>query len=132
MFSGRKGRIKSLLLNQNFIAGLGNIYADEALWRAQIHPLRSAATLTSDEIVSLHAGIVSILSDAIQSGGTSLSDNQYRQPDGGAGAYQALLAVYGRAGADCPRCGAGVERLVVGQRGTHFCPGCQKLLGSMA
>jgi formamidopyrimidine-DNA glycosylase len=127
MLAERRGRIKPLLLNQGFIAGLGNIYADEALWRAQIHPLRSAATLTMDEIVSLRAGIVSVLSEAIGDGGTSLSDNRYRQPDGDAGAYQALLAVYGRAGQTCTRCSATIERLVVGQRGTHFCPGCQAL-----
>lgn len=125
MLAGRRGRIKPLLLNQNFIAGLGNIYTDEALWRARIHPLRSAGTLEPPEIAALHAGIVSVLDEAIGGGGTSLRDNQYRQPDGGAGAYQDLLAVYGREGRDCPRCGAPVERLVVGQRGTHLCPNCQ-------
>jgi formamidopyrimidine-DNA glycosylase len=126
MLAGRRGRIKPLLLNQNFIAGLGNIYTDEALWRARIHPLRSAGTLTPDEAIALHAGIVSVLGEAIDGGGTSLRDQQYRQPDGGAGAYQDLLAVYGRVGGECLRCGAAVERLVVGQRGTHLCPDCQK------
>jgi formamidopyrimidine-DNA glycosylase len=127
MLAARRGRIKPLLLNQNFIAGLGNIYTDEALWRARIHPLRSAGTLTPDEVVALHAGIVSVLGEAIDGGGTSLRDQQYRQPDGDTGAYQDLLAVYGRAGGECPRCGATVERLVVGQRGTHLCPNCQTL-----
>jgi formamidopyrimidine-DNA glycosylase len=127
LFAGRTGRIKPLLLNQSFLAGLGNIYADEALWRARIHPLRGAATLTSDEVARLHDGIVSVLREAIADGGTSLRDNQYRQPDGEAGAYQDLLAIYGRAGRNCPRCGATVERLVVGQRGTHICPRCQVL-----
>jgi formamidopyrimidine-DNA glycosylase len=125
MLDGRRGRIKPLLLNQSFIAGLGNIYADEALWRARVHPLQSADTLTREQVGRLHAGIVSVLVEAIEGGGTSLRDNQYRQPDGGAGAYQDLLAVYGRSGGDCPRCGTTVERIVVGQRGTHFCPRCQ-------
>jgi formamidopyrimidine-DNA glycosylase len=127
LLAGRTGRIKPLLLNQSFLAGMGNIYADEALWRARIHPLRGAATLTSDEVARLHEGIVSVLREAIVDGGTSLRDSQYRQPDGKAGAYQELLAIYGRAGRNCPRCGATVERLVVGQRGTHICPRCQAL-----
>jgi formamidopyrimidine-DNA glycosylase len=122
---GRRGRIKPLLLDQSFIAGLGNIYADEALWRAQIHPLRGAGTLTTNEVIRLHHGIVSVLVEAIEEGGTSLRDNQYRQPDGDAGAYQSLLAAYGRAGQSCLRCGTPVERIVVGQRGTHLCPRCQ-------
>lgn len=128
LLSGRRGRIKPLLLNQNFIAGLGNIYADEALWRGRIHPLQKADTLTPEQVVQLHQGIVSVLVQAIEAGGTSLRDNQYRQPDGGAGAYQDLLSVYGRAGQSCPRCGGTIERLVVGQRGTHFCPRCQRLI----
>jgi formamidopyrimidine-DNA glycosylase len=125
MLAGRRGCIKPLLLNQAFIAGLGNIYTDEALWRARVHPLRRASTLLPDEVARLHGGIVSVLSEAIGGGGTSLRDNQYRQPDGQGGTFQTLLAVYGRAGCDCPRCGATVERLVVGQRGTHICPRCQ-------
>ena len=127
MLGGRGGRIKPLLLNQRFLAGLGNIYTDEALWRAGVHPLQAADTLTPDQVRRLHAGIVSVLREAIADGGTSLRDNQYRQPDGDTGAYQHLLAVYGRAEQDCPRCGAAVERLVVGQRGTHICPRCQVL-----
>jgi formamidopyrimidine-DNA glycosylase len=127
LLKGRRGRIKPLLLNQSFIAGLGNIYTDEALWRARVHPLQSVDRLTREEVGRLHAGIVSVLEEALEEGGTSLRDNQYRQPDGGAGAYQDLLAVYGRAGGDCPRCGAPLERIVVGQRGTHFCPRCQVL-----
>jgi formamidopyrimidine-DNA glycosylase len=125
MLARRRGRIKPLLLNQSFIAGLGNIYADEALWRAGVHPLRTADSLTREEVNLLHAGIVSLLRQAIGEGGTSLRDNQYRQPDGAGGGYQELLAVYGRDGNPCPRCGETIERMVVGQRGTHFCPGCQ-------
>jgi formamidopyrimidine-DNA glycosylase len=127
MLGERRGRIKPLLLNQRFLAGLGNIYTDEALWRAGVHPLQAADTLTPGQVRRLHAGIVSVLREAIAGGGTSLRDNQYRQPDGDTGAYQHLLAVYGRAGQDCPRCGAAVQRLVVGQRGTHICPRCQVL-----
>jgi formamidopyrimidine-DNA glycosylase len=127
MLARRRGRVKPLLLNQHFIAGLGNIYSDEALWRAQVHPLRTADTLTPDEVARLHEGIVSVLTEAIEGGGSSLRDKQYRQPDGGPGAYQDLLAVYGRAGQNCPRCGAVVERIVLGQRGTHLCPACQVL-----
>jgi formamidopyrimidine-DNA glycosylase len=127
MLAGRRGRIKPLLLNQNFLAGLGNIYADEALWRARVHPLRTADTLSVGEIEVLHAAIVSVLTEAIDGGGTSLRDNQYRQPDGDGGAYQDLLAVYGRAGQSCLHCGATIERLVIAQRGAHFCPGCQLL-----
>lgn len=128
MLAERRGRIKPLLLNQSFIAGLGNIYADEALWRAKVHPLQHADTLTPDQVARLHAGIVKVLTAAIGEGGTSLRDNQYRQPDGEGGAYQDLLAVYGRAGQGCLRCGETIERIVVGQRGTHYCPGCQKLV----
>ncbi len=127
MLVGRRGRIKPLLLNQRFLVGLGNIYTDEALWRAGIHPLRSAATLTPDEVARLHAGIVSVLREAIDGGGTSLRDQQYRQPDGSSGAHQNALDVYGRTGQACPRCNAPVERITVGQRGTHFCPTCQSL-----
>jgi formamidopyrimidine-DNA glycosylase len=127
MLARRKGRIKSLLLNQNFIAGLGNIYADEALWRAMIHPLQRADRLSREQVARLHAGVTSLLTQAIDQEGTSLRDNQYRQPDGTTGGFQDLLAVYGRAGQSCPRCGATIERIVVGQRGTHFCPHCQVL-----
>jgi len=125
MLAGRRGRIKPLLLNQRFLAGLGNIYTDEALWRAKIHPLRNAGALTADETLCLYTSIVSVLREALEDGGTSLSDNQYRRPDGRTGAHQATLAVYGRAGQACPRCSATIERIVVGQRGTHFCPMCQ-------
>ncbi len=127
MLIGRRGRIKPLLLNQRFLVGLGNIYTDEALWRAGLHPLRSAATLTPDEVARLHASIVSVLREAIEGGGTSLPDEQYRQPDGSSGAHQDALDVYGRTGQACPRCHTPVERIVVGQRGTHFCPACQPL-----
>jgi formamidopyrimidine-DNA glycosylase len=127
MLARRRGRIKPLLLNQRFIAGLGNIYADEALWRAGVHPLRQAGTLNPAEVRRLHRAIRSVLQAAIASGGTTLPDRTYQQADGRAGEFAGRLAVYGRAGQPCSRCGATVERIRVGQRGTHFCPRCQPL-----
>ena len=127
MLARRRGRIKPLLLNQRFLAGLGNIYADEALWRAGVHPLRRAGTLTPAEVRRLHQAIRSVLRAAIASGGTTLPDRIYQQADGRAGEFAGWLVVYGQAGQPCPRCGAPVERIRVGQRGTHFCPCCQPL-----
>jgi len=129
MLARRRGRVKPLLLDQRFLAGLGNIYADEALWRAGIHPLRPASTLTAAEARRLHRSIRSVLRAAIDRGGTTLSDSAYRQPDGRSGEFSGLLAVYGQEGQPCARCGAGIERIVVSQRGTHYCPGCQTLSG---
>jgi len=127
MLSTRRGRIKPLLLNQRFLAGLGNIYADEALWRARIHPFRRADEFTEDEIRRLHRAMRAVLRAAIARGGTTLSDGTYRRVDGEAGAYAAQLAAYGRAGEPCPRCGTSIERVKLGGRGTHFCPACQPL-----
>lgn len=124
MLSTRRGRIKPLLLNQAFLAGLGNIYADEALHLAGLHPLRTADTLTPDEIRRLHSAIRSTLQGAIQHRGTSF-DQSYRDTRGEPGAYQDRLRVYGRAGEPCHRCGTLIERIVVGQRGTYVCPKCQ-------
>jgi formamidopyrimidine-DNA glycosylase len=125
MLARRRGRIKPLLLNQRFLAGLGNIYADEALWLARIHPLRQADTLTPAEVEGLHGAIQSVLRAAIASGGTTLPDRAYQQADGRSGEFAGRLAAYGREGQPCPRCGAGVERIRVGQRSAHFCPRCQ-------
>jgi formamidopyrimidine-DNA glycosylase len=125
MLSRRRGRIKPLLLDQRFLAGLGNIYADEALWRAGVHPLRRADTLTSGEVRRLHEGIRAVMWAAIESGGATLPDAGYQQVDGRSGEFASQLAVYGRAGQPCSRCGAEVERIKVSQRGTHFCPRCQ-------
>jgi formamidopyrimidine-DNA glycosylase len=125
MLARRRGRIKPLLLNQRFLAGLGNIYADESLWRAGVHPLRRAGGLELAEVRRLHRGIRSVLREAIDGGGTTLADSAYRQPDGQSGEFYDLLAVYGREGQPCKRCGGAIERIVVGQRGTHYCPRCQ-------
>lgn len=127
MLTRRHGRIKPLLLNQRFLAGLGNIYTDESLWRAGIHPLRRADTLTPAEVRRLHRAIRYVLRAAIASGGTTLSDAAYQQPDGRSGEFASLLAVYGRKGQPCSRCGSDIERIRVSQRGTHFCPRCQSL-----
>lgn len=119
----RRAPIKSLLLNQRILAGLGNIYADEALCRAGMHPL------TSGRRAARHAGnlieqIRFVLRRAIRHGGTTLRD--YRRPDGSRGNYLPRLAVYGRAGENCRKCGEKIKRIELGGRGTHFCPRCQK------
>lgn len=121
----RRIAIKALLLDQTALAGIGNIYADEALHRAHIHPLRSSATLTSDEIERLHAALREVLLESIGKRGTMLRD--YRTPYGSYGAFQEELRVYGRLGEPCPNCGAPIERIRITQRSTHFCPKCQCL-----
>lgn len=115
--------IKALLLDQAVIAGVGNIYADEALHRARIHPLRAANSLRPDEIAALHEAVRYVLNAGIQAEGASIS--WYRKPDGTRGYMQKLFAVYGREGQPCPDCGAPIEKIRVAQRGTHFCPVCQ-------
>jgi formamidopyrimidine-DNA glycosylase len=123
--TGRRSAIKQVLLDQMVIAGLGNIYADEALYYARIHPLRPAQSLTLDEIRLLHEGIVAVLTLGIEHGGTSFSE--YRDLWGEAGDNYNHVHVYQQDGKPCARCGTLIERIVVGQRGTHYCPGCQKL-----
>ena len=119
---GRRGRIKALLLNQEFLAGVGNIYCDEALHRARIHPL--ASRLGRERAMRLHAALVEVLSEAIEAGGSSISD--YVDAEGRPGTFQERHRVYGREGEACFECGAAVKRMVVGQRGTHYCPRCQR------
>jgi formamidopyrimidine-DNA glycosylase len=123
--SGRSARLKTLLLDQSFVAGVGNIYADEALWRARLHPLRAADTLNADEIRRLHRAVRSVLRQGIANRGSSFSD--YVDVDGEPGANAERLYVYRRTGEPCLRCGRTIERIVVGQRSTHFCPRCQRL-----
>ncbi len=121
----RKTVLKALLLNQEVVAGLGNIYADEALHRAQIHPLRRGNTLTEGEIVRLHEAIRWVLNKGIATNGASIG--WYRQPNGEQGRMQDEFLAYGQTGKPCATCGAAIiERIVVGQRSTHFCPSCQK------
>ncbi|MBN1954591.1 MAG: bifunctional DNA-formamidopyrimidine glycosylase/DNA-(apurinic or apyrimidinic site) lyase [Anaerolineae bacterium] len=123
--AGRRARIKPLLLDQRFLAGLGNIYTDESLWRARIHPLRHAGTLSEAEVARLRRAIRDVLTEAIAQEGTTLDDQGYVGVNGRPGAFGGHIAVYGRAGEPCPRCQAEIVRLVVGGRGTHVCPGCQ-------
>ncbi len=116
----RRRAIKPLLLEQTFLAGLGNIYTDEALHRAGVDPRRPANSLTRPEVNSLHAAIRATLQEAIDHQGTSFD---WVYPDGG---MQERLRVYGRGGNPCVTCGTPVERITLGQRGTHFCPQCQQ------
>jgi formamidopyrimidine-DNA glycosylase len=125
---GRHRAIKALLLEQSFVAGVGNIYADEALHRAGIHPLRRADGLTGDEISRLHDAIRASLTDGIQYEGASV--NWYRKPDGAPGESQNHFYVYEREGQPCLTCGQPIEKIRVAQRGTHFCPACQPLHSS--
>ncbi len=125
LIAGRRGRVKPLLLNQTFVAGLGNIYTDESLWKARIHPLRTADTLSLSETEALHGAIRTVLARAVRLRGTTLTEGGYRDLTGNRGEMQGTLSVYGRTGEACPRCGAEVVRLVVGGRGTHVCLGCQ-------
>ncbi len=127
VLSEHRGEIKRLLLDQSFIAGLGNIYVSESLWHARIHPARSAASLTSPESFRLHTAIVQVLRSAVADGGTSLDDRQYVYPNRDLGGHQTHLMVYDRSGNACPRCGYVVERTVQGQRSTYFCPVCQTM-----
>ncbi len=121
----RSARLKTLLLDQSFIAGVGNIYADEALWRARLHPLRRADTLTDVEIARLHRGIRAALREGLAGGGASYRD--YVDPDGEPGLAAERMRVYRRTGEPCFRCGRRIERIVVNTRATHFCPHCQVL-----
>jgi len=121
--TGRRAPIKAALLDQRTLAGMGNIYADEALWRARIHPLRPAGELTADEVKRLHAGVKHALRAGIARQGASLRD--YAKPDGGRGRMQYEFKVYGRADEPCDRCGTPIAKTRVAGRGTWYCPQCQ-------
>ena len=123
--SRRKVAIKSFLLNQKYIGGIGNIYADEALFLAGIHPLRPANSLTQTECGKLWESVNKVIADGIADGGTTFRD--YQNGEGGKGSHQEHLYVYGRKGEQCRICGAPLERITVGGRGTHFCPHCQEV-----
>ncbi len=120
--------IKPLLLDQTFIAGLGNIYVDESLWSARIHPLRIGSSLSEAESAELIRSIRQVLKTALGNRGTSLGDGEGNYSSAyGRGRNKETLNVFRRQGEACPRCGGTIERLVVGQRGTHICPKCQPL-----
>ena len=120
----QKKTLKSLLLDQSLISGLGNIYVDESLFQAQIHPLTKANTLSLTRIKTLYRIIKKILSQAILQQGSTLRD--YRRPDGTPGGFQSYHQVYGRTGQPCPFCRSPIEKIRVAGRGTHYCPSCQK------
>jgi formamidopyrimidine-DNA glycosylase len=125
---GRRTAIKTLLLDQRVVAGLGNIYADEALFMAGINPRRPARTLTQADCNRLHTAIRQTLATAIREGGSSLGGSvltNYRRPSGVQGRFQQRHQVYHLAGHPCPICGAPIKRIKLGQRSTHFCPHCQ-------
>ena len=119
-----KTRIKALLLNQRFLRGVGNIYADEALFRAGIHPTAIASRLRGDRARKLYDALREVLSEAIEAGGSSISD--YVDADGRSGFFQFSHRVYQRTGQPCVSCGTIIRRMVITQRSSHFCPRCQR------
>jgi formamidopyrimidine-DNA glycosylase len=124
LFHGRKTPIKSALLNQKLLSGVGNIYADEALFRAGIRPKRQAASLTRQVLKRLHSALQEVLKEAIALGGSSVSD--YVDSDGEKGFFQLQHRVYGREGEPCLVCKKPIKRIVIGGRSSHYCPKCQK------
>lgn len=122
--ANRRAAIKAVLLDQRVVAGIGNIYADEALFRAGIDPRRPANSLSGKEIERLHAAVRSVLSQAITLRGSSLQN--YAPPSGKQGGFQETHQVFRRTGEPCPRCGTKIQRVIIAQRSTHFCPTCQK------
>jgi formamidopyrimidine-DNA glycosylase len=123
--AGRRAPVKAALLDQRTVAGLGNIYVDEALWRARIHPVRPAGTIEPDELTRLTRGIKEALRTGIARQGASLRD--YSTPDGRRGRMQERFRVYGREGEPCTRCGTPIDKIRAGGRGTWYCPSCQRL-----
>lgn len=124
LFRGRKTPIKSALLNQKLLRGVGNIYADESLFRAGIRPRRRAVSLTRDQLRKLHGAVQEVLREAIALGGSSISD--YVDADGEEGFFQLQHRVYGREGEACLVCKSAIRRVVLGGRSSHYCPQCQK------
>ena len=122
--AGRRAPLKGAILDQRTVAGIGNIYADEALWYARLHPLRPAGSLDGDELRRLHRGIRRALDLGISRQGSTLST--YRLPDGSSGTMQREFRAYGRTGEPCDRCGTPIEKTRVAGRGTWFCPECQR------
>jgi formamidopyrimidine-DNA glycosylase len=124
LFHGRKTPIKSALLNQKLLSGVGNIYADESLFRAKVRPRRRAASLTRVELAKLHKGLQQVLREAIKLGGSSVSD--YVDAEGREGFFQLKHMVYGREGKPCFVCGTPIKRVIIAGRSSHYCPHCQK------
>ena len=115
--------IKTVILDQHIVAGVGNIYADESLFRAQINPLKPANQLNTSEVDCLRKAIITVISNAVEAGGTTI--RTYKNTLGEAGKFQVALNVYGKTNQACPRCGTPIEKTKVAQRGTHYCPKCQ-------
>ena len=127
---GRRAPLKSFLLDQRRIAGVGNIYADEALFRARLHPLRAAGSVGPREAQRLHAALLETLQAGIDHEGSSIES--FVDPAGERGSFQEILNVYQRTGLPCRRCGTPIQRLALGGRGTHYCPACQPRRGGMS
>jgi len=123
-FAGRKAAVKALLLDQRLVAGVGNIYADEALWAAKIHPETPGGLVSRPKLDVLAAALRAVLEAGILAQGSTLST--FRTPDGGYGSMQERFQVFDRTGEPCPRCGTPIVKLRVAQRGTHVCPRCQR------
>lgn len=124
LFAGRRSPLKPLLLNQALLRGIGNIYADEILFRARIHPRTPAGRLGPARIRRLYDAIQQVLAEAIEAGGSSISD--YVDAEGRKGSFQLLHRVYRKTGQPCSACGTPIRRIVMAQRGTHYCPRCQR------
>lgn len=124
-FKTRKAAIKSVILNQEIMSGVGNIYADESLWRAKIHPETPACDLSAKKIASLIDAATEVMAEAIKAGGTSF-DSLYINVNGESGFFETSLAAYGQEHQPCPRCGREIRRIAFGGRSSHFCPKCQK------
>jgi len=122
----RKAPIKTLLLDQRICAGVGNIYSDEALFRARVQPMRPAGSLSNNEIVRLAQSLRQVLNKAIQFLGTTMKDERYHLPDGKSGRFQHHLMVFNREGMPCRVCGTKIKRIKIGKRSSYFCPGCQR------
>jgi formamidopyrimidine-DNA glycosylase len=123
--SGRA--IKVLLLDQKAVSGIGNIYANEALWLAKVHPEAKSSSLSDSQIKSLYEAVLKVLEDGLRLGGATIADDKYRNLYGERGKYAQVVRVYQRKGQPCQRCGHKIEYLKVGQRGTFICPNCQRL-----
>ena len=122
--AGHRARIKALLLDQGVLRGMGNIYTDESLWRARIHPARLGASLKHDEVARLYRAVQKVLREAIRLGGSSISD--YVNAEGEPGEFQLCHRVYQREGKKCSRCGTRIRRMIVAGRSSYFCPSCQR------
>jgi len=125
VLAGKKGKIKQVLMNQEIIAGIGNIYSDEILWEAKIHPFRETSKLNESELKKIYLATKKILKKAVKLRGTSISD--FRDPEGKEGFYNRIRKVYQREGEKCPCCSTKIKRLKINGRSAHFCPSCQKL-----